>query len=465
MLPPDLDLYLRADLGRATILGATPEGRAWLHTFLTFQPPDPRNPDPILLLRREGFPVGLLELVRSAALRDKVRIGVEDARTPPCAWSPGDLPPGLRDYQREAVCAALRAGRAILKLATGAGKGNMISALPVAAQTTWVVLVHRSHLLDDLSKRYEEETGERAGRIKAGWWSVQRVTFATFQTLYAARNKPRAKELFARTKAIIVDEAHTVAAETFSTIVESFAGAYWKIGLSATPFSRSDSRGVFVAALLGPMVYDLDAGDLIERGTLARPSIDMLRFQHPPHLTALLWTELYTRAIVQNADRNSLCLAAAMRHPQPGMVFVTRIEHGLAIERALSAAGLRTRFVHGGSNGWTRGRVVDQLEKGELDVAVANSVFNEGVNIPSLRTVVIAAGGASAIGSLQRVGRATRKVDGKTTCKVFDIFDEGVPSLERHASERRIAYIREGYTVTMQDFPTFPSSGGRLPGM
>lgn len=447
------------------MLGATPAALSWLHQFLTFSPPDPRNPDPVFLLRGDTFPVGLLELVRSAALRDGIALDVHDAREPPVQWDPALLPEGLRDYQTEAISTALRAGRGILKLGTGSGKGNIVAAIPQAAQTTWVVLVHRGHLLHDLAQRFEEATGEKAGRIQSGQWSVRRVTFATLQTLYANRRKYAARELFRDTNGLIVDEAHTVSANTFAEVIESFTAAYWRIGLSATPFDRSDARGVFNAALLGPMLYDLSAGELVERGTLARPEIEMVRFKHPAGVIGLSWHDLYRTEIAENDARNSLCIAAALRLPRPAMVFVTQIEHGRTLERAIAAGGATARFVHGGSNGWQRLRVIDDLNRGRLDVAVANSVFNEGVNVEGLRSVVIAAGGASPIATLQRVGRATRRTEGKTTCKVFDLFDEGVPSLERHSAERRISYVREGYAVTVRDFPDFPPAGGTLPGL
>ncbi len=464
MLPPGVDLYIRAEISRAKLLGATPAATSWLHQFLTFSPPDPRNPEPVFLLRGDTFPVGLLELVRSAALRDGIALDVEDVREPPCQWSPGDLPAGLRDYQRDAVTAALRAGRGILKLGTGAGKGNIVAAIPQAARTTWVVLVHRAHLLHDLAQRFEEETGEKAGRIQSGMWDVRRVTFATLQTLYANRRKHGARELFRDTNGLIVDEAHTVSANTFAEVIESFTAAYWRIGLSATPFDRSDARGVFNAAILGPMLYDLSAGDLVERGTLARPEIEMVRFHHGPELFGHAWPALYRDGIAENDARNSLCVTAALRLPRPVMLFVTQVEHGRALERAVSAGGARSCFVHGGSHGWQRLKVIDNLNRGLIDVAVANSVFNEGVNVQGLRSVVIAAGGQSPIATLQRVGRATRRIEGKTTCNVFDVYDEGNPTLERHSSERRISYVREGYSVTTKDFPDFPSQAGRLPG-
>lgn len=465
MLPPGVDLYLRASLRRASVVGAAPAALSWLHTFLTFNPPDPRTPEPVYLLQPDGFPVGLLELVRSAALREGIAVEVHDTREPPCPWSPGDLPDDLRDYQRDAVSAALRAGRGILKLGTGAGKGNIITAIPRVARTTWVVGVHREHLLHDLAQRFEEATGERAGRVMSGRADVRRVTFATLQTLYASRRKHLVRELFRDTYGLIVDEAHTVSADTFATVVEAFDAAYWKIGLSATPFARSDARGVFNAALLGPMLLDISAGELVDQGTLARPEIEMVRFQHDPAVVGLSWHDLYRTEIAENEARNRLCLLAAMRLPRPVMLFVTQIEHGRALDRTLTAEGVRSRVVNGGSKGWQRLRVIDDLNHGRLDVAVANSVFNEGVNVEGLRSVVIAAGGASAIATLQRVGRATRRTTGKTTCNVFDIYDEGLPALERHSAERRIAYVREGYNVTTKDFPDFPALGGpRLPG-
>jgi superfamily II DNA or RNA helicase len=77
-------------------------------------------------------------------------------------------------------------------------------------------------------------------------------------------------------------------------------------------------------------------------------------------------------------------------------------------------------------------------------------VVQEGVDVPALRSVVIAAGGQSTIAAIQRVGRGLRTQAGKTSCDVWEFLDRGQRWLEAHSRARRRAYEAEGYTVLVE---------------
>jgi superfamily II DNA or RNA helicase len=71
--------------------------------------------------------------------------------------------------------------------------------------------------------------------------------------------------------------------------------------------------------------------------------------------------------------------------------------------------------------------------------------------VPELRSVVVASGGASGIAAIQRVGRAMRPAEGKDACVVWDFYDLGDHTLMAHSRKRRDAYLKEGYTVDVED--------------
>jgi len=454
---------------------STPEAVVWLDGFLAFNVPVHTGGKPrfrrVPLLERVNrrFRGGLLQIVQAGAQEAGIAVQVRDLRTPPVLAEVGDPVPWLRPEQKEALWSGLANARGVLKLATGAGKGEIVAAFPMSRRCPWLILVHRTHLLADLADRFEKRSEEQAGRIGEGEWTQRRVTFATYATLYAAiqSGDPRAERLFSCVRGVICDETHVVAAETFSAVVERCVRAYWWIGVSATPFSRTDQRSILVAAHLGPILFDLDAGDLIEMGRLARPTIRMVEVKHPHHLNALPWREAYAACLTENAARNALAVRAVERLPKPAIVFVQELAHGQRLLALLQAAGLRTiippagrrgalpGFAHGGLDLDDRKRVIAALNARAVDVVVATAVFNEGVDVTGLATVVNAAGGESSIATLQRIGRATRKTATKTTCEVVDFLDLGVLSLERHAKARRRAYIREGYDVSVQAAPNF----------
>ncbi len=90
------------------------------------------------------------------------------------------------------------------------------------------------------------------------------------------------------------------------------------------------------------------------------------------------------------------------------------------------------------------------LVRGDLDVLIASVIFNEGIDIPELRSVVIAAGGQSIIAALQRIGRGMRTAHGKDEFEVYDIYDSGNKWMEKHTKARLGAYRGEEFEVKME---------------
>lgn len=420
----------------------------------------------IPMCRADGsFPGGLLPILHSGAREAGITVSVTDRRVAPCAPdSRADLS-WLRPYQREALEAVASNVRGTVKIATGGGKGELVAAIPRYLPARWTLVVHRSHLMEELADRFEKRTGEQAGRVGEGGWTQRRVTFVTFATLASRIDSPEAARLFSATQGLIVDECHTSAALTHGETLARFQNAYWRIGLSASPFARGDRKSVLVAAYLGPMIYELTAPELIDMGALAPPRIRMVACVHGEDVLGLPWPDLYRAAIVRNAWRNGLLVRAMLRSPGPRMLFVQDLEHGATLADAARTAGMRCRFVEGASSLDERKRVIVALGRGELDAAVVTNVFNEGVDVPGLRTLGCGAGGKSAIAAVQRVGRGTRMSEGKTHVDVWDIDDRGHPNLAAHSRARRRAYEREGYVVQVQDTPVFDTNTPGLPGI
>ena len=83
---------------------------------------------------------------------------------------------------------------------------------------------------------------------------------------------------------------------------------------------------------------------------------------------------------------------------------------------------------------------------------ICSKIFQEGTDIPELRSVVIASGGKSVIEAVQKIGRGMRMSKGKgDSFEVWDIWDTGRKMLAKHAKSRRKAYTDEGYEVKEVD--------------
>jgi len=496
-------MWIERHILNSRVIRGTDDERRFVREYLAF--PDPtahhrrssRKQIQMYNILTDAFPSGFVPMVVDAAREEGMQVEIVDKRVRPPGFDPNADLAWLRDYQDGAVRTVVKHDVGILWEPTGAGK----TELAVGCVRVWgcktLFVVHRSTLMDQAARRYEQRaldgsmftaaeeamhrlTGKMVGRIGEGEWSVgDRFTCATFQTIAAAlkRGDQRAFNLLNEVEAVIVDECHVLPADSFWSVVHNLQRAYYRVGLSGTPLARGDRRSMLAIATLGPIIHRTRTSELIDGGVLAKPHIRMVEV--PQRSDARTWAAVYREAIVGSAHRNKVVVQAALKAEKPAFVFVKEVKHGKAIERALWNAGLRAAFVWGTHNTEQRQRQVRDLVAGRLDVIVCSVVFQEGMDVPELRSVVVASGGKSVIATLQRIGRGMRvEKDAagnviKNTFEVFDIADTGCGCreaaklmghegfgihpgckwLEHHTKERRDAYLGEGHTTTIEKWP------------
>lgn len=453
-------MRIEVDCAVARVVESTPEERIFLRGYLTFQDPQARfsNGNPVVELFNDfdnTFPAGFAGKVRKAAATrthpsgrlDPITVEMVDVRKPPAPRADVDLS-FLRDYQRQAVESALTKTRGIIQISTGGGKTECMAGIVACVPERWLIIVPQADLLMQTADRIEKRTGERPGIIGDGQWAPNRITVATFQTL--ARRMSRAKdkrayEFMASVRGVIVDECHSSASGTLLFVLSKAVNAYYRIGFSATPLDRSDKKSLFVISQLGGIIHKTTSAELRAMGMLADANITMVRVEQGS--TAPTWQGVYGECIVRSRVRNAVVVEMTKRAKPPALVFVSQVRQGQALLPMIKAAGLRAELVWGEDDTEARKRALDALVAGRLDVIVCSSVFQQAIDIPTLEAVVNAAGGASVIQALQRIGRGTRVTADKKAFQVFDIFDDGNRWLNKHSRTRQDTYEKEGYQV------------------
>lgn len=395
---------------------------------------------------RRRFPSGLLTSVQRAAELRGLRVEVYDQRTPAPQLRPDTS--WLRPYQREALEACLSRVRGVVKSPTGSGKTVIIAALVASGDCRWLVAAPQIDLLDQTARQIERFTGERCGKVGDGTWAPARVTVATLQTLAERQGTAEGRELLEGVGGLVVDEAHVGGAASYYKVMMACQATY-RLGFSGTPFARGDGRNVYVMAALGPKIYEIKAPELIEAGVLSKPTIRMfpLRQQLPAGLS---WQQVYQKGIVESEARNSAVVALARAADKPCVVFVKEIDHGKRLLRTLRQH-LRAGFVWGDTDAEGRRSAIKSLVRGEYEVLVSSTIFEQGVDIEELRSIVVASGGKSAIRAVQRLGRTMRVAEGKRACQLWDFDDMGQVWLDRHSAGRMSAYLKEGHGVVKVD--------------
>lgn len=455
-------MWLKLTNDRASLFGPrSPDEMTWLRSFLTFGDAeakgDPRAKEQVSLYNvfDNSFPAGMLDLVkREAKKTGTIKVEVADARDVPCAPIPlesvqaslAEFGAELRAYQCDAIRAALRSVRGILQLPTGAGKTTIAVALIESLPTRWLFVVNSADLVDQGAKRYRSLTGKECGVIAEGKYSTGTVTFATFQSLLAKRDAPAVQEYLRSVRAVMVDEAHTVAADTFFDVLGMLPNAYYRFGLSGTPLSRSDRKSILAVAQIGSVIYKITPGELTKLGYLSEPRITLLevsqRGAYDEH-----FSRFRKKYIVQSRRRNAAVLEAVEKVAKPALVFVKEVDHGRALVKEIEALGVSCALVWGEKTVEQRGQAIKALERRDIEVIVCSSVFTTGVDIPFLEGGVNAAGGKSVIDTLQRLGRGLRVTADKKTFDWFDIADTGNRWLADHTKDREAAYKQAGYTT------------------
>lgn len=448
---------------------ATEDERSWLLEYLSFEDARARfrtrqygdGRVRMFNLVSNTFPTGFLPLVKKAGADAGFKVEVRDLRQPPCVVDAQADITWLRDYQLACLQAVETKARGILWVPTGGGKTEVAVAAAQRLPCRWLFVVHRATLMHQAAERYELRTGETAGRVGEGVWDVRRFTCATFQTLYARLADPAGLQLLSEAEGLVIDEAHTLPADTFWRVVMKTQNAYYRIGMSGTPLARGDKRSVLTIAALGPVIYRIKPEVLIQAGVLARPKIRMLPVAQLSDKPT--WQGVYGECIVRSKPRNRLIVRAAQQASKPCLVFVKEIKHGRLLLDALRAVGVSCEFVWGSDPHERRMAAVKRLERGDIEVLVCSAIFNEGVDIPALSSVVIASGGKSVIAALQRVGRGMRSDGGKKTeFEVWDVADRGNKWLERHTRDRVKAYCGEGYETIVEVGAVPESPGGYI---
>ncbi len=381
------------------------------------------------------FPVGLLPRVKKFLNSKGYRVRVIDERKVRGAklnstWNENFV---LRRYQERAVKKALKARMGVLALPVGSGKTvvglRIIHELDLSA----LIVVHTKELLYQWAERVEEILGVKAGIVGDNRWEEENVTVAMIQTLLS-----RGADKLQRDYAIVMfDECHrTSAAEKFYKLGLSLPQVY-RFGLSATPWRRIRGEELKIEAVVGPIIYEVKAEDLIRESFLARPRFEVIKYESSMPSFSERYKELYEDMIMNNDERNRAIVEKAVELARKGhrvLIDVKRIEHGKILKEMLEKRGVKAEFLS--SKSPNRREILEAYKRGEIPVLIS-TLLKEGVDIPEISAIILAGGGKSDIMTIQTIGRALRPKKGMKAV-IVDVEDDD-PLLFTHFLERQKA--------------------------
>lgn len=351
----------------------------------------------------------------------------------------------LRDYQTEAVHAAVEAGRGLIVAPTGAGKTVIGCGLMAAHDTPALVLVHSRDLADQWVERIEQFLGVEATVVGYGKkWRADcgRVAVASLQTL-ARRSWWEIHEWGAQFGLVMQDEAHHAPARTYLGVLAGLRGRH-RYGLTATP-GREDGLTPWMRWSIGPTVAQIDHRRLEAAGKVLRPEI---RTWKAPDVD-LEGMEAHERsdALASDDARNGgLCVEVRtlVGVGHVALVLVQRVAHAHTLSAMLTEQGIDAAAMVGEMKPRDRAAVLERLRAGTVQVVCATSLADEGLDAPRVSAVVLAAPSKNIGRTLQRIGRALRPAEGAPDPVVLDVVDSWGP-FQGYARARRAEYRARGW--------------------
>lgn len=412
-----------------------------------------------LLLKDGSFPQGLLPSVLRALKKVDKEAAIEIIDERPTA-PPGegrgfelqgcDFGGGKYAYQLECAHEMVAKKRGIVKVATNGGKTNIAVAVTQHLNLPTLFLVTGIGLLHQARDRFASCLGvplEHVGCVGDGVFvpPAACITIASVDTLGKRMDDPVVKRLIDECQVVFSDECHHASAETVFDVLDAIQAPY-RFGLSGTPLDRSDGADMRLIAQTGEVIYEVTNKQLVELGISVQPYLEMLRVNTPllPK-RGVTWPEVNKLGIVENAQLNQRVADRAAEAAGAGqrvLVCVEKIQHGHNIVRLLQGR-TAVRFLNGAETTEARKKALDELVSGLLEVVVATSILDEGIDVPAIDVIILAGGGKARIGTLQRVGRGLRTGQGKDRLTVVDFANFCHGWLIKHSLERLETYKAE----------------------
>lgn len=372
----------------------------------------------------------------------------------------------FRDYQLRLINGLIDQGFGLGVAATSAGKTFMTAGLVDAYEQvggTSFIIVPSTTLVSQTRKDllgWDLDVGEYSGDVKD---LDHPHVVSTWQAL---QNKP---EVMKDRSVILVDECHGTKANVLKNIIlKAGKGIPHRFGVTGTlPKDKCDQMTIRV--MLGSVVTEIKAKELIDRGYLATLDIKMhkmiedLNAQYQTYLDEpgvpgqkvdyKAFKKTYfpdyksERAYIHKNKKRLKAIADIIsQRAMYGNVFVLvdNIDFGKALQASIEGSV----FLYGKNHVTEREEVYNQFKTRDNMIVIANAkIASTGLSIDRINELFLIDLGKSFIKIIQSIGRGLRMAKDKQHVNVHDIGTD-LPYGNKHALERAKHYAEAEYPYT-----------------
>jgi superfamily II DNA or RNA helicase len=244
--------------------------------------------------------------------------------------------------------------------------------------------------------------------------------------------------------AIIIDEVHQAKAEVLTKLLtQNFKNCPIRWGLTGTvPKEAWEFQGIL--ASIGPVINQVSAHDLQEKGVLANLQINVLQTNDVQVFRS--YQDEYS-FLVTDPNRLDWISKQIKQVSLTGntLVLINRIDTGNKLMELIPDAV----FVSGGMKLDDRKEEYDEIKTSDGKIIIATyGVAAVGINIPRIFNLVLIEPGKSFVRVIQSIGRGIRKAEDKDHVEIWDI-TSACKYAKRHLTERKKFYKDAKYPFTI----------------
>lgn len=225
---------------------------------------------------------------------------------------------------------------------------------------------------------------------------------------------------------IIVDEFHHAAAASYQTLLQYYSPKIL-VGLTATP-ERMDNLDI-LDYFDGKIAAEIRLPEAIDRNLLA--PFHYFGITDTIDLADVIWSkggydkQTLSEKYTGNRERAKHVASSLQRYVTDintviGLGFCVSIDHAIFMSDMFNEIGIPSGYLTGESDQKTRNSIQSQLLKGEIRFIFVVDLYNEGVDIPEINTVLFLRPTESMTVFLQQLGRGLRICEGKECLTVLD---------------------------------------------
>ena len=372
-----------------------------------------------------------------AAALGREAFGAGDATA--LATSFFDLQP--KTYQQDMLeqLAAERAHgrrRNLVVAATGTGK-TVVAAFDYRStcrieggRPRLLFVAHREEILRQAMRTYREVLRDpEFGELLTGSHQPER-----WDHLFATIDSVTSSDLVATVGAdhwhtVVVDECHRLAADRFDAFVTAVR-PHLLLGLTATP-ERSDGKPIahyFDPRPDGSPAVELRLWHALDLQLLA--PFEYYACDDATDFSEVPWDRPGEREAVDNLVTGNHVRAKLVVNEwrrlasdplqSRALVFCVSVAHAEFMTAWLNQAGLPAACVVGTTAPEERRRAPQRLASGELCALVTVDLYNEGIDLPTVDTLLLLRPTQSPVLFQQQIGRGLRLAPGKDSCLLLD---------------------------------------------